>query len=190
MSVRQSLLAILAQGACYGYQLRAELERRSGSDWSVNVGQIYNTLDRLERDGLVVKGAVDPQGHVYYAATEAGVASASGWLLRPLPTASGARDEIATKIALAATLPGVDAEAAARAERDAAADRLARAREAAVEEHDLARSIAHEARVAGAEAELRWLERVLERLAATPEASRVQPISQSRPRRGRPARIA
>jgi DNA-binding PadR family transcriptional regulator len=190
MSVRQSLLAILAQGACYGYQLRAELERRSGSGWSVNVGQIYNTLDRLERDGLVVKSAVDPQGHVYYAATQTGIASASGWLLRPLPRASGSRDEIATKIALAATLPGVDAEAAARAERDAAADRLAHARSAATEEHDLARTIAHEARVAGAEAEVRWLERVLERLATTPEASRVQPISQSRPRRGRPARIA
>lgn len=190
MSVRQSLLAILAQGACYGYQLRAELERRSGTDWSVNVGQIYNTLDRLERDGLVVKGAVDAQGHVYYSATEAGVASVSGWLLRPLPTPSGSRDDIATKIALAATLPGVDAEAAARAERDAAADRLAHARAAAIEEGDLARLIAHEARVAGAEAQLRWLDRVLERLAATPEASRVQPISPSRPRRGRPARIA
>lgn len=190
MSVRQSLLAILAQGACYGYQLRAELERRSGSDWMVNVGQIYNTLDRLERDGLVVKGAVDAQGHVYYAATEAGAASASAWLLRPLPQASTARDEIATKIALAATLPGIDAEEATRAERDAAADRLADARAAAIEEHDLARSIAHEARVARAEAELRWLERVLERLATIPEDSRIEPISQSRPRRGRPARIA
>lgn len=190
MSVRQSLLAILTQGACYGYQLRAELQRRSGSDWSVNVGQIYNTLDRLERDGLVVKGSVDAQGHVYYAATEAGTASASAWLLHPLPQASAARDEIATKISLAATLPGIDAEEATRAERDAAADRLTRARAAAAPEHDLARSIAHEARVARAEAELRWLERVLERLEATPEASRVQPISQSRPRRGRPARIA
>ena len=67
MSVRQSLLAILDQGPCYGYQLRAEFDRRTGSTWPLNVGQIYNTLDRLERDGLVAKGDTDAQGHVYYA---------------------------------------------------------------------------------------------------------------------------
>ena len=55
MSVRQSLLAILDQGPCYGYQLRAEFDRRTGSTWPLNVGQIYNTLDRLERDGFVAK---------------------------------------------------------------------------------------------------------------------------------------
>ena len=53
MSVRLSLLAILDQGPCYGYQLRAEFDRRTGSTWPLNVGQIYNTLERLERDGLV-----------------------------------------------------------------------------------------------------------------------------------------
>ena len=59
MTVRQSLLAILDQGPCYGYQLRAEFDRRTGSTWPLNVGQIYNTIDRLERDGLVAKGATD-----------------------------------------------------------------------------------------------------------------------------------
>ena len=48
MTVRQSLLAILDQGPCYGYQLRAEFDRRTGSTWPLNVGQIYNTLDRLK----------------------------------------------------------------------------------------------------------------------------------------------
>ena len=52
MSVRQSLLAILAQGPCYGYQLRSEFERRTGSSSSLNVGQIYGTLERLERDAV------------------------------------------------------------------------------------------------------------------------------------------
>ena len=72
MSVRQSLLAILDQGPCYGYQLRAEFERRTGSTWPLNVGQIYTTLDRLERDGLVAKGETDDQGHVFYDITDAG----------------------------------------------------------------------------------------------------------------------
>ena len=51
MTVRQSLLAILDQGPCYGHQLRAEFERRTGATWPLNVGQIYNTLERLEREG-------------------------------------------------------------------------------------------------------------------------------------------
>ena len=59
MSVRQSLLAILDQGACYGYQLRAEFDRRTGSTWPLNVGQIYNTLDRLERDPMSLAGELD-----------------------------------------------------------------------------------------------------------------------------------
>ena len=62
MSVRQNLLAILDQGPCYGYQLRAEFGRRTGSAWSLNVGQIYTTLERLERDGLVAKADIDEQG--------------------------------------------------------------------------------------------------------------------------------
>ncbi|CAI7673602.1 unnamed protein product [Penicillium discolor] len=63
MSVRQSLLAILDQGPCYGYQLRHEFDRRTGSTWPLNVGQIYNTLERLERDGLVQRGEADDHGH-------------------------------------------------------------------------------------------------------------------------------
>ncbi len=89
MSVRQSLLAILDQGPCYGYQLRAEFDRRTGSTWPLNVGQIYNTLDRLERDGLVAKGDTDAQGHVYYAITDAGSAEVAAWLASPVERGRG-----------------------------------------------------------------------------------------------------
>lgn len=84
MSVRQSLLAILDQGPCYGYQLRAEFDRRTGSTWPLNVGQIYNTLERLERDGLVERGDADEQGHVYWVITDAGSAEVAGWLSSPV----------------------------------------------------------------------------------------------------------
>ena len=80
MSVRLSLLAILDQGPCYGYQLRAEFARRTASARPLNVGQIYNTLDRLERDGLAVKGETDEHGHVYWAITDAGRADVRRWL--------------------------------------------------------------------------------------------------------------
>ena len=84
MSVRQSLLAILDQGPCYGYQLRAEFDRRTGATWPLNVGQIYNTLERLERDGLVVKDDVDEQGHVYWRITDAGRAEVRAWWAAPV----------------------------------------------------------------------------------------------------------
>ena len=107
MSVRQSLLAILDQGPCYGYQLRSEFDRRTGSTWPLNVGQIYNTLDRLERDGLVEKGQTDAQGHVFWQITDAGSAEVRDWLAAPVERAAGTRDELAIKLAVAATLPGV-----------------------------------------------------------------------------------
>ncbi len=53
MSVRQALLALLDEQPMYGAQLRAQFERRTGGTWPLNVGQVYQTLARLERDGLV-----------------------------------------------------------------------------------------------------------------------------------------
>jgi len=72
MSVRQALLALLEQRPMYGYQLRSEFERRTGSTWPLNVGQVYTTLTRLERDGLVSGHGDDGEGHVIYEVTGAG----------------------------------------------------------------------------------------------------------------------
>ena len=51
MSVRHALLALLSEGPKYGLQLRDEFEQRTGEVWPLNVGQVYTTLQRLERDG-------------------------------------------------------------------------------------------------------------------------------------------
>ena len=53
MSIRHALLALLSEGPKYGLQLRQEFEARTGEVWPLNVGQVYTTLQRLERDGLV-----------------------------------------------------------------------------------------------------------------------------------------
>jgi DNA-binding PadR family transcriptional regulator len=194
MSVRRSLLAILDQGPCYGYQLRAEFDRRTGGIWPLNVGQIYNTLERLERDGLVVKGETDEHGHVYYEITDAGRADARAWFAetvdRPAP-----RDELSVKIAMAATLPGVAADALIASEHTAARRRLGALREMSLmtEADDtvaLAADIVHEGLLAQAEAEVVWLERVAARLAQHPESERTVALSERRPKRGRPARVA
>lgn len=194
MSVRQSLLAILDQGPCYGYQLRAEFDRRTGSTWPLNVGQIYHTLDRLERDGLVRKRDVDAQGHVYWQITSAGSAAAAAWWRAPVERGGGTRDELAIKIAVAATLPGVDADAIIRQQREATRRRLADLESARYAGADpdgpeqLAWSLVADAMVCAAEAELRWLDRTEERLAARPDAGMALALSTEQPRRGRPAK--
>ena len=51
MSIPHFLLALLAEGPRYGLQLREEFEAGTGEVWPLNVGQVYKTLGRLERDG-------------------------------------------------------------------------------------------------------------------------------------------
>ena len=193
MSVRHSLLAILAQGPCYGYQLRAEFDRRTGSSSSLNVGQIYNTLDRLERDGFVAKGSVDAQGHVFYGITEAGALEVSSWLSSPVERAPRTRDELAIKIAVAATMPGVDAaalidrqRAASQVQRDALENALRAVREDGPE--GIAQALVIDAMLSQADAELRWLERTGRRLARHPDRAMGLEPAADRPKRGRPVK--
>ncbi len=191
MSVRQSLLAILDQGACYGYQLRHEFDRRTGSTWPLNVGQIYNTLERLERDGLVERGAPDQQGHVYWRITAAGSAEVARWLDAPVRRAEGTRDELAMKLTVAATLPGVDASELIRSQRAASLVRLEELKAASApagefSPENLARSLVVDSMIFAAEAELRWLEHVEGRLARHPQHA--IDLATQRPRRGRPVK--
>ena len=194
MSVRQSLLAILDQGPCYGYQLRAEFDRRTGSTWPLNVGQIYNTLDRLERDGLVSKGHVDEHGHVYWQITDAGSAEVRGWLDAPVQRSPGTRDELAIKLALAATLPGVDVAEIIRSQRRASLaqlDDLKRARYSGRNPHgpeELAWALVVDAMIFDAEAEVRWLDHSEQRLARHPDHTLALQLSTDKPRRGRPTK--
>lgn len=193
MSVRQSLLAILDQGPCYGYQLRSEFDRRTGSIWPLNVGQIYNTLERLERDGLVARGEADAQGHVYWRITDAGSDEVARWILSPVQRTQAARDELAIKVTVAATLPGVDVEALLRDQHVASSAHAASLRDrmspafGAESAEDLAESLVRDALLFHAEAELRWLEHVAERLQHHPRHAFALDIATNRPKRGRPA---
>ena len=119
MSVKQALLALLEQGPRYGYQLRAEFEQRTGSTWPLNVGQVYTTLTRLERDGLVQEGEQDGEGHVTYRITEAGRAEVATWFTTPVARTQPPRDELAIKLALAVTMPGVDVGTVIQQQRSA-----------------------------------------------------------------------
>jgi DNA-binding PadR family transcriptional regulator len=194
MSVRQSLLAILTQGPCYGYQLRAEFDRRTGSTWPLNVGQIYNTLDRLERDGLVEKDDVDEHGHVYWRITDAGAAAAGDWLASPVRRGKGTRDELAIKLAVAATLPGADVAEIIRAQRRASLSQLRELEHvrqdapASDGPEELARSLVLDSMIFAAQAEVRWLEHSAERLTQHPDHAMALELSTEKPKRGRPVR--
>ncbi len=119
MSIRHALLALLSEGPKYGLQLRQEFEARTGEVWPLNVGQVYTTLQRLERDSLVESdGAEDgPQTQKGFRITGDGEAELAAWLLTPPDLSSPPRDELVIKVLIAAQLPGVDARQVAQAHR-------------------------------------------------------------------------
>ena len=109
MSVRHALLALLSEGPKYGLQLREEFEARTGEVWPLNVGQVYTTLQRLERDGLVISDDADTEGpQKGFRITAAGREELAGWLRTPSDLASPPRDELVMKILVALRVPGTD----------------------------------------------------------------------------------
>jgi DNA-binding PadR family transcriptional regulator len=196
MSIRQSLLAILDQGPCYGYQLRAEFDRRTGSTWPVNVGQVYSTLDRLERDALVERSEIDTDGQIHYSITAAGSSEVATWLGSPVVRSGAARDELAIKLAIAVTLSGVDIARVIQVQRSAtltSLQELTRTKNATDDPEsadELAGLLVLDSLIFAAEAEVRWLDHSETRLARA-AASGLQtavPLSTVVPKRGRPAK--
>src|ERR1700760_2729075 len=108
MSVRHALLALLSEGPKYGLQLREEFEARTGEVWPLNVGQVYTTLQRLERDGLVESDDGDDGPQRGFRITTEGEEELAAWLRTPPDMTSPPRDELVIKVLVALRLPGVD----------------------------------------------------------------------------------
>src|SRR3984957_13286909 len=109
MSVRHALLALLSEGPKYGLQLREEFEARTGEVWPLNVGQVYTTLQRLERDGFVESHAAEQDGpQKGFRITVLGAEELAGWLRTPPDLASPPRDELVMKVLVALRVPGTD----------------------------------------------------------------------------------
>jgi DNA-binding PadR family transcriptional regulator len=170
MAIRQGLLALLERGPMYGYQLRAEFEASTGAAWPLNIGQVYTTLNRLARDGLVepTDGRAD-DGRVVYAITDAGRAELARWFAAPVDREARARDELVIKLAMSLTTPGVDARTVIDTQRSATlrvlhqltrqkAKALADLPDACRRPDDLAALLVLEAAIFAAEAEVRWLD--------------------------------
>ncbi len=168
MSVRQGLLALLAQQPMYGAQLRAEFEGRTGGTWPLNVGQVYTTLARLERDGLVeAAGGPDEDGRIAYRLTDAGRTEVGRWWMAPVDRGEHPRDELAIKLALAVTVDDVDVPAVVQAQRTQTLrglQDLTRLKQRATDDDHLAWLLVLDNLVFAAEAEVRWLDHVESRL--------------------------
>ncbi|MDA8379669.1 MAG: PadR family transcriptional regulator [Actinomycetota bacterium] len=109
MSVRHALLGLLSEGPKYGHQLRQEFDARTGDVWPLNVGQVYTTLQRLERDGLIESEPSAPEGpQKAYRITGSGAQELDRWLRTPPDLTAPPRDELVIKVLVALGMPDVD----------------------------------------------------------------------------------
>jgi DNA-binding PadR family transcriptional regulator len=192
MSVRHSLLALLSEGPKYGFQLRQEFEASTGDVWPLNVGQVYTTLQRLERDGLAESddGDVDER-QKNYQITEKGGEELSHWLRTPPDLSEPPRDELVIKVLVASRLRDVDVYEVIQVHRKYVIQLMQQwTRLKEDEAHfDLAFALAVDAELFRLDAVVRWLDAAdgrLHRAEVEPTASKndVPLPTRNRPRMG------
>ena len=161
MSVRHALLALLAEGPKYGLQLREEFEARTGEVWPLNVGQVYTTLQRLERDGLAESDDAAQDGpQKIYRITADGEAELAGWLRTPPDMASPPRDELVMKVLVATRVPGTNVHDVIQVHRRYLVELMqqwTRIKEAEAES-DLSLALVVDAELFRLDAVIRWLD--------------------------------
>ena len=166
----------------HGYQLRAAFEESTGGTWPLNVGQVYTTLSRLERDGLVRPLPENDAGQRPYQITAAGRRDLAAWFTTPISRTDRPRDELAIKLALALSTPGVDVPAVVQAQRGATMRTLqeyTRLKARADQPADLPWLLVLDAMVFQAEAGGRWLDHCEASLARyTPPPAGASPLVQ------------
>ena len=171
MTVRSAILQLLDEGDRHGYQLKVDFEARTGGIWPLNVGQVYTTLDRLLRDGLVEQvGPPAEAGQRTYRITEDGRREVKRWLEASPVDTDPPRDELIMKVLLAIGRGSTEAIALIDEQRGALLVGLQMGRRRQRTEDDgggPAKRLAHDAVLSRIEADLAWLERCEELLRAS-----------------------
>lgn len=172
MGLKEGLLCLLAKRDAHGYQLKTDIEATTGDIWRVNIGQVYTTLQRLERDGLVA--SAEPNGvanKVVYTITDAGRSEARDWMATPVSLAAAGRDEISLKVLMAMVSGVEEPRRVIEKQRGATMTLLQDYTTLKSDDNndDLAWLLHLDRLILSAEAELRWLERVEARLDVMPE---------------------
>jgi len=179
MAIPHALLALLAPEPKFGLRLKEEFEARTGAVWPLNVGQVYATLGRLERDGLVEfrGGSDDAPSQKLYELTGAGLEELRRWLHTPSVNGRPPRDEVVIKVMVALTVPDVEVADVIQSHRRQAVEVMqVYTRSKADAAGDLAATLVIDAELLRLEAAVRWLDTCEARLARgatleTPEPS-------------------
>lgn len=167
MAMRYGLLTLLADVPTHGYELKTALERVTGGSWAINIGQVYSTLQRLERDGLVVpveaaagSDAPSVRDRTDYRITPLGRAELDGWFATPSVPDAAPRDELTAKVLLAVAASDVDVRDLLQRQRTASISLLQAytRRKAAADPGDLPLLMMLDALIFRAEADVRWLD--------------------------------
>src|ERR1051325_7193520 len=177
MSVRHALLALLSEGPKYGLQLRQEFEAKTGEVWPLNVGQVYTTLQRLERDGLIESDDTEEEGpQKTFHLTDEGADELQDWLRTPGDDSTPPRDELVIKVLVALTVPGVAVDEVLQVHRRHLIQLMQRytrlKQDAAADDGGLA--LVADAEIFRIEAQVRWLDAAdvrLKRFPVTPAAT-------------------
>lgn len=171
MSLKHGLLALLDAGPSHGYQLKHDFESRTGGAWLINLGQIYTTLQRLERDGLVAPMDASDDDRRVVAITADGRRALADWFRDPVAPSTPPRDELAIKVLLAIAAEEVDVTAVLQHQRTATLEQMqeyARAKRQADPDEELPWLLLLDALMLKAEAEIRWLDVCESRLRQRP----------------------
>jgi DNA-binding PadR family transcriptional regulator len=129
MPIHHAVLALLSERESYGYELRSEFRDAIGPQWGdLNIGHVYQVLDRLVRDGLATKHEVpqvDRPDKFLYRLTSAGRRELDEWLRAPFVRQGGYRDDFFLKLLAAARLGRDRLEEVLRMQREAYMSELA-----------------------------------------------------------------
>jgi DNA-binding PadR family transcriptional regulator len=174
MSVPHALLALLSEGPKYGLRLQNEFEARTGEVWPLNVGQVYTTLQRLERDGLVeTDDGGDERSRKRYRITSAGDRELAEWLRTPPELVPPPRDELVIKLLVALQIPGIEIHELLQAHRRHVVEIMQRYTRIKAEaaEDDVPLALVADAELFRLEAIVRWLDAADVRLKQLPPAT-------------------
>lgn len=173
MSVPHALLALLSESPKYGQRLQSDFEARTGNVWPLNVGQVYTTLQRLERDGLVETEGEGERARKLYRIAPAGQRELADWLRTPPELVPPPRDELVIKVLVALQVPGTDVHEILQVHRRHVIEVMQRYTQvkAAAAEDDVPIALVADAELFRLEALVRWLDAADVRLKRTNWAS-------------------